>query len=75
MNKNIYELDVNEIDIDRIKKYIENNTQEEMVRLIDEKLKSLLKELSIEEEVFYTYFKLDIKEFVKNYIYIKSKIY
>ncbi len=75
MNKNIYELDVKEIDIDRIKKYIENNTQEEMVRLIDEKLKSLLKELSIEEEVFYTYFKLDIKEFVKNYIYIKSKIY
>ena len=62
LNKNIYELDVKEIDLDRIKKYIDNNTQEKMVRLIDEKLKLLLKELSLEEEVFYTYFKLDIKE-------------
>ena len=75
LNKNIYELDVKEIDIDRIKKYIENNTQEEMVRLIDEKLKSLLKELSLEEEVFYTYFKLDIKEFVKElYLYKEQNL-
>ena len=75
LNKNIYELDVKEIDFDRIKKYIENNTQEEMVRLIDEKLKSLLKELSLEEEVFYTYFKLDIKEFVKElYLYKEQNL-
>ena len=75
LNKNIYELDVKEIDLDRIKKYIENNTQEEMVRLIDEKLKSLLKELSLEEEVFYTYFKLDIKEFVKElYLYKEQNL-
>ena len=44
LNKNIYELDVKEIDLDRIKKYIDNNTQEKMVRLIDEKLKLLLKD-------------------------------
>ena len=75
LNKNIYELDVKEIDFDRIKKYIENNTQEEMVRLIDEKLKSLLKELSLEEEIFYTYFKLDIKEFVKElYLYKEQNL-
>ena len=75
LNKNIYELDVKEIDFDRIKKYIENNTQEEMVRLIDEKLKLLLKELSLEEEIFYTYFKLDIKEFVKElYLYKEQNL-
>ncbi|MGM9977843.1 MAG: DUF6179 domain-containing protein [Clostridium sp.] len=75
LNKNIYELDVKEIDFDRIKKYIENNTQEEMVKLIDEKLKLLLKELSLEEEVFYTYFKLDIKEFVKElYLYKEQNL-
>ena len=46
-----------------------------MVRLIDEKLKLLLKELSLEEEVFYTYFKLDIKEFVKElYLYKEQNL-
>lgn len=75
LNKNIYELDVKEIDLDKIKKYIDNNTQEKMVRLIDEKLKLLLKELSLEEEVFYTYFKLDIKEFVKElYLYKEQNL-
>lgn len=75
LNKNIYELDVKEIGLDKIKKYIDNNTQEKMVRLIDEKLKLLLKELSLEEEVFYTYFKLDIKEFVKElYLYKEQNL-
>ena len=39
------------------------------------KLKLLLKELSLEEEVFYTYFKLDIKEFVKElYLYKEQNL-